>query len=293
MTVMRDVTDQWNALEEKKKSEQALQQARKMESIGQLAAGLAHELNTPLQYVRDNISFLETAFFDLIAIAQFSKKLLKDSNSEHIPRDVVIEMERLLDDADLAYHEKEIPLAIGQSINGTDQMAKIIQSMKECSHQGKEATRTDINRTLENTITITRNEWKDHATITRDLDESLPRVYCNPGEISQVFLNMIINASQAIEKILDSPLDRKGTIHIKTRRTANWVQIHITDTGQGISKEDQDRIFDPFFTTKTVGKGTGQGLAISYAVIVDKHQGKIDFKSERKKGTTFIISLPV
>ena len=236
---------------------------------------------------------METAFSELMPVALFSKEFLKKAKTGSIPDEMIEKMETALEEADLDYHKEEIPLAIQQSLDGADRVAKIVQSMKEFSHPGGEEIETDINQGLDNTITISRNEWKYVATIHRDFDESLPKVLCHPGEINQVFLNMVINAANAIEETLDGNKKTKGKIYVKTQKINNMVQIRIRDNGAGILKENQTRIFDPFFTTKQVGKGSGQGLSIAYAIIAEKHKGKIEFESEAGKGTTFIISLPI
>ena len=290
MTIMRDVTDFWQALEEKKKAEHQLMQAQKMESIGQLASGIAHEINTPIQYVLDNTGFLETAFSDILPALLLAQELLNKRQSGSTIEDIIEKVETALDNADLEYHCEEIPLAIQQSLEGARRVAKIVRSMKEFSNPGGKEVEADINQAIKNTITISRNEWKYMSTLTCDLDESLPRVFCNPGEINQVLLNMVINAANAIEGVVGKKPESKGQIHIQTLHTDEWVQIRIKDTGIGIPKDEKHKIFDPFFTTKEVGKGSGQGLAIAYAIIVEKHKGKIDCESEPGTGSLFTIS---
>jgi signal transduction histidine kinase len=166
--------------------------------------------------------------------------------------------------------------------------------MKEFSHPDvQEKTAVDINKALESTITVARNEWKYVAEMETDFDSSLPAVSCYPGEFNQVVLNMLINAAHAISDVVGDGSSGKGTIRVSTHRDPKWTEIRITDTGKGIPKEVQSRIFDPFFTTKGVGKGTGQGLAISHSVIVEKHGGSLTFETDEGKGTTFIIRLPM
>ena len=175
-----------------------------------------------------------------------------------------------------------------------ERVAKIVRSMKEFSHPGfDEKTSVDINRALENTITVARNEWKYVADIKTDFEADLPLVACLPGALNQVFLNIIINAAHAISDNRNDAPDSKGIITASTRSNGNSVEIRISDTGQGIPENIQPRIFDPFFTSKEVGRGTGQGLAISHSVIVEKHGGSISFETETGKGTTFIIQLPI
>jgi two-component system NtrC family sensor kinase len=194
---------------------------------------------------------------------------------------------------DLDYLREEVPLALEQTLKGVDRVAEIVKSMKIFFHPGeKEKTYENINEAIENTLTVSSNEWKYVAEIDSNLDPDLPQVPCFPGELNQVFLNMVINAAQAISDRVKLEENTKGLIRIQTRKVENDVEISFSDSGSGIPKEVQDKIFDPFFTTKAVGKGTGQGLAISWSVIVDKHGGKIWFDTN-KTGTTFFISLPI
>ncbi len=293
MVIMRDETEYWNAIKSKENSERELMQAQKIKSIGQLAAGIAHEINTPIQYIRDNMSFLKDAFKEFMTLAKKTDELLGAVKSDSVSTDMIEIFETTLEDADLEYHEDELPLAIDQSIDGADRIANIVQSMKEFSRPGREKVLTDINHCLENTITISKNEWKYVSDVTYEFDEKLPHILCQPNEINQVLLNLVLNASQAIEEAIGSEPEDKGNIHIKTQYTDKWIQILFTDTGAGISIENQDHIFDPFFTTKEVGKGTGQGLSVAYDIIVKKHNGKIECTSEPGKGAMFVISLPI
>ncbi|MBI3300896.1 MAG: HAMP domain-containing histidine kinase [Deltaproteobacteria bacterium] len=173
-------------------------------------------------------------------------------------------------------------------------MTKIVRAMKEFSHPGsEEKVETDLNRAIETTITVARNEWKYVAELATDLDSSLPPVPCLPGEFNQVILNLIINAAHAIAVVVSEGSTSKGTITVSTRHDGDWAEIRVSDTGTGIPEAIRAKIFAPFFTTKEVGKGTGQGLAIAHSVIVDKHKGTIGFETEVGRGTTFIIRLPL
>jgi len=279
---------------DKKKIEQQLNQSQKLESIGQLAAGISHEINTPIQYVGDNIHFLKSAFEDLNRVLTAHGHLLKSAQKSKIDISCINEVLLAREEVDLPFLAQEIPEAIKQSLEGIGRVSKIVTSMKEFSHPSSEKmVLTDINHALNNTITVTKNEWKYVADLTTDFDKDLPLVLCNPGEINQVFLNIIINASHAIADTLGDSPDVKGSILIRTQRKEKWAVIKISDTGGGIPKEIQGKVFDPFFTTKEVGKGTGQGLAISHSYVVDKHKGKISIETREGKGTTFIIELPV
>ncbi|MEW6660230.1 MAG: PAS domain S-box protein [Thermodesulfobacteriota bacterium] len=271
-----------------------LAQAQRLESIGQLAAGIAHEINTPIQYVGDNTRFLNDAFKDLFALLEKYKDLLAANNSGAVTGDLLGQLETAAREADLDYLMDEIPAAISQSLEGVERVAKIVRAMKDFSHPGAaEKQAVDLNKALASTITVAHNEWKYVAEMITDLDPSLPLVPCRPDELNQVFLNIILNAAHAIADVVGREPAAKGTITIKTRRNGDWAEIAISDTGGGIPEEIRSRIFDPFFTTKEVGKGTGQGLAISHSVIVDKHGGAIDFETEPGQGTTFLIRLPM
>jgi signal transduction histidine kinase len=207
--------------------------------------------------------------------------------------DVNGEVERLFDELDWNYLKKEIPKAILQSKEGIQRVSTIVQAMKEFSHPGsKEKAFHDLNKIIETTITVTRNEWKYCAEVVTHLDPNLPPVFCLPDEIGQVFLNILINAAHAIADKSTHDTE-KGCITISTHRLPMHVEVHITDTGSGIPENIRARVFDPFFTTKGVGKGTGQGLAISHDVIEKKHGGTISFTSETGKGTTFTLRLPI
>lgn len=282
-----DITD-------RKVLENQLLQAQKLESVGQLAAGIAHEINTPAQYVGDNTTFLLESFQDLVEVFATYRDLLKAAKEGNITAQLLSEVEKAMKERDIDYLLEEIPKAAEQSLEGIRRVAEIVRAMKEFSHPGApDMEPTDINRMIENTVTVSRNEWKYVADMKLNLEESLPLVPCLAGEFSQVILNMIINAAHAIAGVVGDGSKGKGTIEISTRHNGQWVEIRISDTGTGIPEEIRPRIFDPFFTTKEVGKGTGQGLAISRNVVADKHRGAIDFETEVGVGTAFIIRLPL
>src|SRR6185295_7978872 len=276
-----DISMLKQTLEERDRLEDNLRQAQKLEAIGQLAAGIAHEINTPTQYVGDNLRFLKESFGELdILLAQ-----LVNVGGEPASK--------LLGDADFDYLKEEIPRALNQSLEGVDRVAKIVRAMKEFSHPAREKTATDLNRAIQSTITVASNEWKYVAEVEMDLDNNLPSVHCSPAEFNQVVLNMIVNAAHAISDVVGDGGKGKGKIRVKTRPEGEWALIEISDTGAGMPAHVQQRIFEPFFTTKEVGKGTGQGLAIAHNVIVDKHGGTIKVASAPGKGTTFTIRLPI
>ncbi len=276
-----------------KRLEMELSHAQKLESIGRLAAGIAHEINTPIQFVGDNIHFMRDAFEALNSVVERFRAVLIRAEKGEPDAESIKEMASALKDADPEFLAEEVPSAIRQSLEGIDRVRKIVISMKEFSHPGGEDNvMTNINRAVENTVTVTKNEWKYVSDLVMDLDDTLPEISCNPGEINQVLLNMIMNASQAIGDTVKDHQKEKGKITIQTRNRDEHIEISISDTGPGIPEAIKNKIFDPFFTTKKVGKGTGQGLAISRSIIVDRHKGKITLESWPGKGTTFMISLP-
>ena len=294
LIVARDVTERKRAEQDKELMEVQLRHAQKMESIGQLAAGVAHEINTPIQYIGDNNRFLSDAFSDLGDAIQKFQQLLEAGKANTINPELLNEVEEAVQHADLDYLRDEIPSAIQQSLEGVDRVAKIVAAMKEFSHPGtEEKSSIDLNKAIDSTITVARNEWKYVAEVVTDFDASLPMVPCLPGEFNQVILNLIVNAAHAIADVIEGQTDSKGTIRVSTRNIGEQVEVRIIDTGGGIPEKLQSRIFEPFFTTKQVGKGTGQGLAIAHSTIVDKHGGTIELESEIGKGTTFIIRLPI
>ncbi len=278
---------------ERRLLEAQLAQAQKLESIGQLAAGIAHEINTPIQYVGDNTRFLKDALDDLWGLIQEYGKALLAVEGGAGTQEVKAAVSEAEARVDLEYLMTEIPKAIEQSQDGVERVARIVRAMKDFSHPGSgEKTAVNINLALENTIMVARNEWKYVADVVTDLDPGLPLVSCLPDELNQVLLNLIINAAHAIGEVVGDNGD-KGTISLSTHQEGDWVEIRVKDTGTGIPENVRPKIFDPFFTTKQVGKGTGQGLAIAYSVIVDKHGGAISFDTELGQGTTFIIRLPL
>ena len=278
---------------ERKSLRDQLFQAQKLESVGQLAAGIAHEINTPTQYIGDNVRFLKDSFQDIIGLLGSYERLLVAATANALTGEMVHEVTAAVERTDAAYLVLEIPKAIDQTLEGITRVSTLVSAMKEFSHPGtKEKTPLDLNHAIENTITVARNEWKYVADLETDFDPLLPLVSCHPGEFNQVILNLIVNAAHAIAGVVAKDGSGRGTIKVQTRNCPAWVEIRIQDTGGGIPETVQARIFDPFFTTKEIGKGTGQGLAIARSVVVDKHGGSIDFETEVGTGTTFVIRLP-
>ncbi|MDD3813909.1 MAG: response regulator [Desulfocapsaceae bacterium] len=271
-----------------------LMQAQKMESVGRLAAGIAHEINTPIQFISTNISFLNEAFKESSQLITSLLELHESIKKGEVTEAQIKENDQIIARLDWDYLREEIPRAIDQSNDGLQRVTSIVQAMKEFSHPGnKQKDTADLNRIIETTITISRNEWKYVATVATDLDPELLPLPCLANELGQVFLNLIINAAHAIANQLGkNPEGEKGLITISTKQYDQHVEIRITDTGCGIPTHIHNKVFDPFFTTKDIGKGTGQGLTIAHDVIVGKHNGTIDLESEPGSGSTFIIRLP-
>jgi len=274
--------------------ENQLIQAQKLESIGRLAAGIAHEINTPTQYVGGNIQFLQESFGSLMRLLESHQRLLAAARTRPVSPELIAEVESVSADIDLKYLSQEIPTAVADALEGIRRVSTIVRAMKEFSHPGaQEKSSVDINQAIRSTVTVARNEWKYVAEMVIDLDDDLPHVSCLPNDFNQVILNLIVNAAHAIAERLRVGSEEKGAITITTRADGDCAEIRVADTGMGIPENIRARIFDPFFTTKEVGKGTGQGLTIAHDVIVRKHGGTLTFESEMDKGTTFIIRLPL
>jgi len=271
-----------------------LAHAHKMESVGQLSAGIAHEINTPTQYVGDNTRFLQDSFTDLLHVLDAYDHLMETIANQGDVSVAVAKVEAASEEADLDYLKSEIGQAIEQSLEGVERVASIVRAMKEFSHPGSASkTPTDLNQGIRNTITVATNEWKYVAEIKTEFDAELPLVPCLPGDLNQVVLNLIVNGAQAIGEALGEHPTKKGQITVGTSQTKTHAEIRVSDTGNGIPDKIRDRIFDPFFTTKDVGVGSGQGLAIARSVIVEKHDGTLEVETEAGAGTTFIIRLPL
>lgn len=277
---------------EQKILEGQLAQAQKLEAIGQLAAGIAHEINTPTQYIGDNISFLQSGLDKVKCMVDHYETLLMSVQTIPEAKPVLAELDRLKQQLKLSFLLNEMPQAVQDALEGVERVTKIVQAMKMFSHPGvAQKTAIDLNQAIESTITVARNEWKYVAEVETDFEPNLPPVPCLPGEFNQVILNLIINAVHAIKDVVSSKT--KGKIKLTTRCAGDWVEIRIGDSGTGIPEEIRSKIFHPFFTTKEVGRGTGQGLAIAHSVIVEKHGGTIAFETEMGRGTTFILRLPL
>ncbi len=268
-----------------------LRLAQKLESVGRLAAGIAHEINTPIQYVSDSLYFLQSATADLQMLVASYQQLLPQLAPGASSSSIPAELTQREAAVDLPFLATEIPKAFERTLAGLERVASIVRAMKEFAHpDATEHSPADINHALETTLVVSRNEYKYSAQVETHLGD-LPEVVCNIGEVNQVFLNLIVNAAHAIR---ESGKDAQtGRITLTSELCGEYVAIRIEDNGCGIAPENLEKIFDPFFTTKPVGLGTGQGLAIAQSIVVEKHGGTIDVESELGRGTRLTVRLPV
>lgn len=268
-----------------------LQLAQKLESVGRLAAGIAHEINTPIQYVGDSVYFLRSAFEDfdkLFESMSGAAVMLPDGAQREAYRHEIAELEKKFD---VEYLRTEVPRAFTRTFDGVERVTNIVKAMKEFAHPDAiEQNPVDLLHALQTTLLVASNEYKYVAKVRTEFAE-LPKVVCNVGELNQVFLNLIVNAAHAIK---DSGKDSdSGEIVIRAAAEGDQAVICVCDNGCGVPKENLSKLYDPFFTTKEVGRGTGQGLAISHAIVVDKHGGEISVSSEVGVGTQFTVRLPI
>jgi signal transduction histidine kinase len=266
--------------------------AQKLESVGRLAAGVAHEINTPVQFVSDNVQFVRTSMTDVATVIRAYRDLKSAAKSASDLAGAVQLAEDAEKVADLDYILESAPQALDSSIEGLGRIATIVRSMKEFAYPDQaQKTLGDLNQAIRSTLVIAHNEYKFVAELCTEFAD-LPPISCYLGEINQVVLILLVNASHAIADVVKDT-GNLGKLVVRTRLDGDWVEISIGDTGTGIPEAARNKIFDPFFTTKEVGKGTGQGLAIAHSVIVKKHGGTLRFETECGKGTTFFIRLPI
>lgn len=294
LVTVSDVTEQQRAQGSEKRLEEERRQTQKLEAIGTLAGGIAHEINTPIQYIGDNIRFVTGVLPTLLSVANTvaaQGRFFNDSNEDRETVTAALNSAaQKCRELDLEFITEEAPLALEQALEGISVVSRIVLAMKEFSHPNlKNPVPFDLNHNLQNTITISRNEWKTCAEMHTDLDPDLPPVTGLPGDLNQVFLNLIVNAAHAIEDKFD---DQMGHINISTRQKDDYVEVRIADTGCGIPQTIRDKIFEPFFTTKDVKRGTGQGLTIAHDIVVRKHGGKITILDQQGGGTIFVIHIP-
>ncbi len=276
------------AMEDLRRIQRELLEASKMEALGSLTAGVAHEINTPSQFVGDNLTFLRESIeplFDTVG-------MLMSSVGEQTTNDTgpaLAEFLDALDKVDFEFIRDETPTAIKQSVDGIEQIRRIVRSLREYSHPGtQEISPANLNEAIESTSVVCHSRWKQHARLEMDLDPNLPEVPCRLGEVNQLVMNLIVNAADAIA----ANRSDMGLVTIATGFDDEWAHISVTDNGGGIPADIQSRIFDPFFTTKQVGEGTGQGLAISRR-FAENHGGTLDFETTPGEGTTFKLALPL
>jgi PAS domain S-box-containing protein len=283
--IARDITA-------KRELQRELAQAQKLEAVGQLASGVAHEINTPMQFIGDNVQFSLDAFADLERWVAEAQQVLTRAS---LPPAERAALDSLALATDLPYQLAELPRALGEARDGVRRVAELVQALKEFAHADQpEMHPADINEALERTLVLTRGNLKHVALVEADL-EPLPPVRCHVGLLNQAFLNLLVNAGHAIEDGQRKGGRRGlGLVKVATRLDEQGlVEVRISDSGCGIPLAVRERIFEPFFTTKEVGRGSGQGLPLVRSVVVDRHGGQVTFESEVDVGTTFIIRLPV
>jgi PAS domain S-box-containing protein len=290
VTIGADITAKRENERERERMALELRLAQKLEAVGRLAAGLAHEINTPIQYVCDSVHFLRSAFGDLSSLFDLYRTSLRQLHEVCGDRQAIEMLAAQERRADLDFLAEEVPKAFERTLEGADRVAALVRAMKEFAYpDAAEHVPADLNHALTTTLTVARGEYKHAARVVTTFGE-LPPVVCNVGELNQVFLNLIVNAAHAIA---DAGKDAAtGLIELATQARDGWVCIEIGDNGCGIAADALDRIFDPFFTTKEVGRGTGQGLAIARSIVVDKHGGRIEVASTPGTGTRFTVLLP-
>ncbi|MCG8490557.1 MAG: ATP-binding protein [Sneathiellales bacterium] len=280
--VEHDVTELFDALERNRELEMELMQTNKMESLGTMAGGIAHEINTPLQFIADNLRFMQEAFEDLSEVLEIVEKGEKNGLKQAAEK---------LDDLDWEFLNEELDASFADTRSGVKNVGRIVNSIKEFAYpEGGSKTRQDLHKIIENTITVSRNQWNTLADVEFQVREGLEAVPCFPGKLGQVLINLIINAAQAIG---EQDREGKGQIRITAQPVDGVAEITIRDDGPGIPADKIDKIFDMFFTTKAPGVGTGQGLAICKSIIENTHGGKLSVESGEGQGTTFIMVLPM
>ncbi len=286
-----DISDYKKLEEDRTAMEHEQRISQRLQSVGALAAGIAHEINTPMQFVSDSVYFLKTAIEELNVLWPELSQLSQQAEFGEDPNGVIERIGAAMSQIGVEQLAVDANQSAERALDGIRRVTKIIRAMREFAHPDNgEHTKVDINNAIETTLTVCRNVYKEIAKVETDLGP-LPQVMCQYGEINQVLLNIVVNAAHAIEA--HKAVLGHGLIRIVTQVEDQWAVIRISDNGTGIPESVKARIFDPFFTTKEVGKGTGQGLAIVQSVIVGRHRGRISVESEVGKGTTFVLRLPL
>ncbi len=279
---------------EQNRLQRELDRTQMIQNLGRLAAGIAHEINTPIQYIGDNIRFFSDSFGQFSELLDHYSRLSEAAVSGKIDDELLDKISSAQERSDIEFLIEEVPQAVEQTLDGINHVAKLVSAMRDFSHvDERRKMPSDLNKAIDNSIVISHNELKYVADVKRELDVSIPSVCCCVDDINQVLLNLLINSAHSIEEKLASSEDKRGLVTVKSWAEGTDVLISVTDTGAGIEQKLQERIFDPFFTTKGAGKGTGQGLAFVRSAIVEKHGGKLELQSEEGLGTTFTIRLPI
>jgi PAS domain S-box-containing protein len=282
--VFRDISESRN----RAAAELAMRHDQKLESLGRLSAGLAHEINAPIQFVGDNTRFLAEAYHDMLELLLVYRECLGIGSGELSWQDRQRRAAEAERKADIDYLTAEVPAAVAQSLDGIERVASLVRAMKSFSYKDSaHGTYADLNEAIKTTLTVARNEIKYVADVVLDLGD-LPEVFCHVGDLNQVFLNLLVNSADALQE-----KDERGEIRITTHVEGNTAVISFADNGSGIPEHLRHAIFEPFFTTKGIGKGTGQGLALAHAIVTEKHGGTIEMRSAAGQGTEFTLRLPV
>jgi PAS domain S-box-containing protein len=280
-------------ISDRRQMEIELRHAQKLEAVGGLAAGIAHEINTPIQFVGDNTRFLQDSFRDEIEMLAKYEQIAAEAESGAVRSETLRAVKEVCQRIDWKFLKEEIPKAMDQMLDGVARVANIVRAMKEFSHvdRSSEKAPSDLNKALESTLIVARSELKYVAEVETEFGK-VPPVVCHLGDLNQVFLNLLINAAHAIGEVVKES-GQRGRVVVRTRKMGDQVEISVSDSGCGIPEAVQQKIFDPFFTTKEVGKGTGQGLTLARAIVVEKHGGTLTFETEVGRGTTFFVRLPI
>lgn len=263
----------------------------RLETLGTMASGIAHEINTPIQFIGDNLQFISDSFTAIDTLLKHYATLHEAALAADVLGSETQVVADAIEAAELDFLREELPGAIGQSLSGIQQVARIASAMKTFAHRGAtEKEMADVNQAIELTAAICRNEWKYDADLELSLDTALPKITCHIGELSQVWLNLIVNAAHAVKAKPDLP---RGLITINTSSRNGMVEVTVADNGTGIPNDVRERVFEPFFSTKEAGKGSGQGLAICHNIVTEQHGGEIELWSHVGEGTRFTVRLPI
>lgn len=290
--IFRDLTARKQSEEERKRIEIELRQAQKLQSVGLLAGGVAHEINTPLQFIGDNLEFLRGALVDLTSFIETCREAQRGLEADEPAVEVAKRIAAAVETSDLDFSVPRLPKALDRVVEGLGRIGEIVSSLKLFASPDRPGwAAIDLNQAIASTLTVAHSRCTPVAEIETDFGD-LPLIMCHPGGINQVILNLVLNAADAIARVVKGT-DQRGKITIRSRRADDQAVVTVTDTGAGVPEEIQDRIFDPFFTTKDVGQGTGMGLAVARFVVCEEHHGQLTFETEMGRGTTFDLRVPL